>query len=374
VDGFRLDRGLQNVLSSYTELPRTFDISALQLRPLKKAVQIRLGERFYRLANPREEFWTALKSTTHPIGSVLDKLRLWQLERYAHKQGHEPNPRHDRQTTSEFLREFGFSASIIDRFFQPFFSAVFLERELKTSARYFLALFDLFAQGTPCLPAEGIQGLPDQLAGKLAPGTLHCLTRVRQIDHSDVLLETGERIPARAVVIATEEPAARMLLKEEIAEVPHSWSQTTTLYYASSQPLVGEAVFVLNATGKGPITAVCEVSAAAPTYAPPGQHLLAVSLVGIPSESDQDLDELVCQQLQEWYPHLPSRLRLLKVYRIPQALPLLEPGRLTVWNRPSRVKPGLYLAGDYRSQGSIQGALVSGRLAAEAVRTDHASA
>jgi hypothetical protein len=38
--------------------------------------------------------------------------------------------------SEDYLRDFGFSESMIDRFFRPFFGGVFLEKDLRTSAAH----------------------------------------------------------------------------------------------------------------------------------------------------------------------------------------------------------------------------------------------
>jgi hypothetical protein len=62
-----------------------------------------------------------------------------------------------------------------------------------------------------------------------------------------------------------------------------------------------------------------------------------------------------------------SGWRHLRTYRVGQALPAFEPGRLRIDGRDPRLESGMYVCGDYRETPSIQGALVSGRKAAEAV-------
>ena len=59
---------------------------------------------------------------------------------------------------------------------------------------------------------------------------------------------------------------------------------------------------------------------------------------------------------------------LLASYPIPYALPAMPvPFEL---QRPVRTADGVYVAGDHRDTSSIQGALVSGRRAAQALLTD----
>jgi predicted NAD/FAD-dependent oxidoreductase len=68
--------------------------------------------------------------------------------------------------------------------------------------------------------------------------------------------------------------------------------------------------------------------------------------------------------LKRWYGLVAEEWRLLKIYRIEHALPSIYPLERA---RPARLGPGLYVCGDHRATPSIQGALESGRLAAEAV-------
>ncbi|MBY0457892.1 MAG: FAD-dependent oxidoreductase, partial [Gemmataceae bacterium] len=54
-------------------------------------------------------------------------------------------------------------------------------------------------------------------------------------------------------------------------------------------------------------------------------------------------------------------------YRIPHALPAQGVGALDPWERPVKWKPGLFVCGDHRDSASIDGAMTSGRRAAEEV-------
>ena len=112
----------------------------------------------------------------------------------------------------EFLREFGFSPEVIQRFFRPFFGGVFLESELQTSCRMLQFVFRMFAAGHATLPAEGMGAIPKQLANPLPKDRLRLAAEVTGIDDTTVRLASGERLRARAVVVATEGPAAARLV------------------------------------------------------------------------------------------------------------------------------------------------------------------
>jgi predicted NAD/FAD-dependent oxidoreductase len=78
----------------------------------------------------------------------------------------------------------------------------------------------------------------------------------------------------------------------------------------------------------------------------------------------------VREQLVEWFGGLVAGWRLLRVYRISHALPDQTAGKLDPWQRPVRLRPGLYVCGDHRDNGSIDGAMTSGFRAAQAVMAD----
>src|SRR5207249_276771 len=79
VDGFRLDRGLQLYPTAFPEARRVVDLDALDLKAFSPAVLVHFRGKFHRLADPRSEPWSALKSLRNPIGSIADKLRLVRL-------------------------------------------------------------------------------------------------------------------------------------------------------------------------------------------------------------------------------------------------------------------------------------------------------
>jgi predicted NAD/FAD-dependent oxidoreductase len=100
----------------------------------------------------------------------------------------------------------------------------------------------------------------------------------------------------------------------------------------------------------------------APSYAPPGAALISVSVLG----RCEDVDS-VRDQLADWFGEAVRSWRGLKTYAIDYALPRQAPPALAIPEREVRVRRGLYICGDHRDNASIQGAMVSGRRAAEAL-------
>jgi phytoene dehydrogenase-like protein len=142
------------------------------------------------------------------------------------------------------------------------------------------------------------------------------------------------------------------------------------LYFAADQPPVEEPILVLNGEGRGPVNNLCVPSVVAPSYAPAGKHLVSATVLGV--SENGTLETKVRAQLSGWFGSGVERWRHLRTYRIPDALPRQVPPALSVSERPVRWKPGLYICGDHRDNASIQGAMVSGGRAAEALLADRA--
>jgi hypothetical protein len=106
----------------------------------------------------------------------------------------------------------------------------------------------------------------------------------------------------------------------------------------------------------------------APSYAPPGAALISATILGIPPLDDDGLEAAAREQLRGWFGAQVDGWRRLAVYRIPFALPAQPPEVLARPQRPVRLRDGLFVCGDHRDTASIQGAMVSGRRAAAAVR------
>ena len=365
-DGFRLDRGFQVFLTAYPEARRVLDYPALRLRPFLPGALVRIAGRFHRVADPRRVPTAALGTLLAPVGSLADKLRLagvvWNCltgtieDRFADPE----------TTTLQALRDAGLSDRIIDRFFRPFLGGVFLEPGLRTSSRMFRFVFRMFAAGDACLPAEGMQALPRQLAAGLPADTVRLGTRVAAVRPDGVTLADGGRLSARAVVVATEGPAAAALLDQP---APPPGAGVTCLYFAAAAPPVAEPILVLNGEGTGPVNNLCVPTVVAPGYGPPGGASLVSATVLGAADPGPGLEAEVRRQMTDWFGPSAAEWRHLRTYRIPYALPGQEPPALAEPQRPVRVG-GVYVCGDHRDNASIQGAMVSGRRAAEAVLAD----
>ena len=369
VDGFLLDRGFQIYLTAYPEGRRVLDYDELNLRRFTRGALVWYGGRLRRLADPRSAPLAALRSLFNPVGTVADKMRVARLAWLVERGSPERQLETSEQLTLDFLRgSLGFSPAMIDRFFRPFFGGAFLDKPLATSSRLFRSVFRMFLEGDAAVPAAGMQAIPRQIANRLPPGSVCLNARVARVEKGTVTLDTGEELTARAVVVAAEGPEAARLLGGDIP--PPGSRGSTTLYYATPRPPLNEPTLVLDGENRGPVNSFVVLSAAAPSYAPPGQALLSASVVGLPAEDDAALDRQAREQLTGWFGPEVGGWRLLRVDRIAHALPDQPAGALDPPHRPVRIRPGLYVCGDHRDTASIDGAMTSGFRAAQAVMED----
>jgi phytoene dehydrogenase-like protein len=382
VEGFRLDRGFQVILTAYPEAKRLLDYEALQLKKFEPGALVWHSGKLHRFADPVRNPMGAARLLFDSIVPLKDKLQVAKLRARVQRGTFEEIFARTEKTTREYLQAVPLSPTIIERFFEPFFAGVFLERDLVTSSRFFEFVFRMFSAGETAVPAAGMQQIPLQLAAKLRAGTLLTGARVSKVTRGaqlfQVEIEGREKQEARAVVLAVAGNDGNRLLGGvggwSIPEV-RAWNKTTAFCYAAQEAPVNEPILMLNGEGRaaGPVNHIAVMSAVSPQYAPPGAHLVVASAVGETPEKDAALlrlDQAVRQHMVKWFGPLVNSWKMLGAYTLARALPQQ---RHAEWEQsPVRVAGtgGVYMCGDYRETASIQGALASGRRAAEAVIKD----
>jgi phytoene dehydrogenase-like protein len=365
VEGFLLDRGFQVLLTAYPEARRVLDYERLGLRAFESGALIRTDGRFARVADPFRHPLQALASVRGAPGGLPDKLRVARLRRRLSRGSINEILTAPQVTTAEALRREGFSRGLTESFFRPFLGGIFLDPGLETSSRLFALVFKMFAEGEAALPAAGMGAIPRQLAESLPEAALRYGITVESAGPGEVFLAGGERVAAETVVVAADGPEAARLTGA--VKAPGARGVTTLQYAADRSPL-GEPVLVLDGEGRGPVNDLCVPSDVAPSYAPPGAALVSATVLGVPPQDDAALDEAARGQLRGWFGAQVDDWRLLRALRVPFALPAQPPAVLTPAERPVRLREGLFVCGDHRDTASLQGAMVSGRRAAAAVR------
>ncbi|GEB44876.1 oxidoreductase [Microbacterium testaceum] len=362
VDGFRLDLGFHVLNPAYPAVRRWVDIDALALRRFPVAVGVRLDDRIARLAHPLRHpsaFPETLRSGLVRPADIA-ALARWVgptlLSARAAKKGRDVS-------LDEGWDRAGLRGPLREAMLEPFLAGVIADDRQRTSDAFVRLLIRSFALGRPGVPAAGIGALPAQLADTARRAGVgirlsHRVVSTRRRAHGwHIGVEGRDAVTAHTLVLASG--------LDHALDAPHPPTRgLQTWWFAAEEAPSGDAALRVDGRRRGPIVNTAVMTNTAPTYAPRGQHLVQATCV-MPSAATE---HEVRRQLGDVWEADTRPWRLLRRDDITHALPVQDPPlRL---RRPVRLDDGRYVAGDHRDTASIQGALVSGQRAAEAVLAD----
>jgi phytoene dehydrogenase-like protein len=366
VNGFQCDRGFQLLNPAYPAVRRWVDLDALALQSFGAGVMVRRDDGLHVVADPFRE--PRLLPQTLRSG-YLRPGELAALGRWAARVLVDPRAvmRAPDMTLAQSFDAAGVVGRIRQEILDPFLAGVLVDSYGGSSANFAKFLVRMFALGRPGLPEHGMGALPAQLAARLPQVQLGTPVEAVIADggREVAVVAGGSRWRARAVVVATDPvTAARLTPLPE----PATKGLVTWWFEApqapSNLPLVAVDGRRAGRMPPGPVWNTSVVSAAAPSYAPPGRHLVeATCLLDRP---DGDAPEAeVLRHIGEIYDCSTSGWQTIIRHRVPLALPVMPP--------PLRARSavalgeGVFVCGDHRDAPSIQGALVSGNRTAMAI-------
>ena len=136
----------------------------------------------------------------------------------------------------------------------------------------------------------------------------------------------------------------------------------TTFWHVADEPPAPSGALHVDADRRGLVANSVVLSRAAPEYSPDGRSLVASTVLAADGRSR--IEVAVRHQLRTLYGVDTGSWQLLATYPIGPALTAMDPPLQP--RRPVDLGDGLLVAGDHRDTASLQGALVSGRRAADA--------
>ena len=362
VDGFLLDYGFHVMQTAYPTSQRTFDFEKLETQAFEPGaiiVQKKKNQaKFWRMADPFRRPIQGALSGMNRFASPIDLLRVARL-RFSVRKGKTDRVFEGKnQDTLSYLKQQGFSQSIINRFFHPLFSGIFLEDNLRTNERMFRFVFRMMSKGNMVLPRGGIAAAPNQLAQRLGENRIHLNSDVSIIDGT-TLNVNGKTKSFDAIV--------RAFNSNQVNEKRHVW----TLHFDAEQSPLNSQHVLLNGDVKisdGLIAHLAVPSDVQPEYAPAGRSLVTITVVGERADSlgftsAVKVEDAVRKEVEVWFPNISLNWRLLAVQHIEHALP--EVGS----ERPLLATPQIqgFECGDHMLHGSVEGALLSAEAVASAV-------
>jgi protoporphyrinogen oxidase len=327
IDGYRLDRGFQLINARYPELVRLGIVAELDFMEASRTIDIARGTSQISLGDPRIHPFSALNSAT---GSILTKLRFLSYLTSAAKVG---------LSVEDELAQYG---NLYSRVLKPFLSGVFLTSPANVDAVSGKEIIRSFISGKPGLPKHGVGELAKALAVRV--NTIHLNSRI------DAIAQCG----ADSVIVASDVTTAAQLL--DIPNVP-KLASSTTWYHEIPAGVTSSKNLLIDGQARGPVINSLAISNMVPTYAPSGKTLLSSTTIDFASESE------VRRHLALMWGVSTSDWALIAKYEIPKSLPIFGVG--THAAQSSQFAEGVFIAGDYRTAPSQNGALLAGRLAAQ---------
>jgi hypothetical protein len=366
-DGYVFDRGFQVLFTAYPEARRYLDYDELDLRDYSPGAHVASDDGVSTLADPLRSPRDAPAAVLSRDATFLDKLRVLRLRVSLGGKGRDDCFAGDDTTIREYLREHGFSSRFIERFAEPFYGGITLDRSLGTSSSVFEFTFSCLSRGRTVVPARGMGAIPEQLAEKAHNLGAEVVTGVRVEEFTpkggvvDVEADGSEEYDA--IIVATDPHEAELLTG---VETPDGGKGCITAYYVPDEPFGGKKL-VLNADRRDDEpNQIAPVSNVAPEQSPPDTPMISATWLE-PRDDVDTLDDGMSAALARW----GFGVDVERVHH--DTVGFAQFGQPPAFRSslPSNDAPegNVFLAGDYTEDSSINGAMLSGRRAAEAVRS-----
>lgn len=360
VDGHLCDRGFQLLNPAYPAARRYLDLAALRLGAFDAGVAV-AGPRGLRVvADPLRGIRYLPRTVRSGYFRPRELLGLARWSAPALGRVGSLLAAAD-DTLAHSLDAAGVTGRVRTEILAPFLAGVLAERAGDTSATFAKLLVRSFLLGVPGVPAAGMVAIPGQLAARLtAPVRLgiRVTAVVNGVGGIRVDSDAASFRP-RAVVVATDPTTAGALLP---IAAPHMKGLTTYWFSTPDAPTPLKLLLVEGGgRAAGPVVNTAVMTLAAPSYAPAGRHLVQATTLH-PDDADEPQ---VRGHLSRMYGAPTTGWELLVRHDIQRALPQQPPPLRH--RQPVDLGDRLFVAGDHRDTASIQGALVSGRRAANAV-------
>ncbi|MEY3336250.1 MAG: hypothetical protein RL332_339 [Actinomycetota bacterium] len=342
IDGFVCDRGFQLINANYPEIKRIGIIKEIDFVSATAVIEVARNEDRIRIGDPRSAFLSVFNSET---GSIFEKLRLVKYLLVSKPAA----------SVGEELKNSGLGKTY-ERVLRPFLTGVFLADPLLVNSEYGRTAIKHFVTGNSGLPIGGVKSLSEALASRVSD--IRYGVQVNSIKKNTVSTSKG-KFEADAIIVATDATTAAQLL--DLTEVPQLVGCTTWYHSTKESPSQSKSL-VIDSQNRGPVVNTMVISNMMPDYAPAGKNLISSTSILPATESEirRHLAILYGVDTRNW--------KLVAKYEIPSALPLA--GLEKTLASGAHVKDSIYLAGDYKSAPSQNGALLSGRLAALSVLVD----
>ena len=360
VEGYLLDRGFQVLLTSYPAAKKYIDFDALEIQKLLPGATIFKNGKSQTIGDPLRSFSLLFPTLFSSIGTFSDKLKILKLNVLLKKKEIDTIFKEDEKTTLQYLIDVGFSEEMIQTFFKPFFSGIFLEPNLDTSSRMFEFVYKMFGEGLAVLPKAGIQAISNQLKDNLKNTKILLNSEVESVKNKGIILKDGSEIESDFTIIATE---ASQLVANLNNQETH-WKTCDTLYFETSERIISRPLIGLISEENSLINNLFYHTSIQTTTKGKGE-LLSVTIVKNHSLSEKQLIEKITEELEDFCGI--TNATFIKRYQIEKALPKLDNLQYEISSTETKLTSSIFLAGDQLLNGSLNAAMIAGERAAMGV-------
>ena len=352
-DGYIFDLGFQVYNSAYVNTNRLLDLDELNLKYFKPGAAVHYGNSFQIVSDPLRDISKVFSTIFSNITTVSDKLKILSLKNSLSNYNIEED-KTDDITTLRFLKQYGFSEIMIDNFFIPFFSGIFHEKTLDTSSKFFKYVFSNFNNGLASLPEKGMQVIPEQLMSKI---DIECLmmekTALNIDDEKKIMFDDGDIIKGENIILTGESTSLAEKIKYEYNEV-------NTIYFTTENEIEnGDYIHLFPEDDL--INNIAIPSSISSAYSNSHSHLISITILEYDC-SELELIKKIQKRLSNYYGGEPGSYEFLRTFSISKATIKQPVGH---FERKKIVKNGLIIAGEQSTNGSIEGAIISGLNAAD---------
>ena len=349
------DIGFQVFNTAYQNTIRLFDENEIKLRMFKPGAVIHDGSSFKLISDPLRDPKQLFVSLFSSLSSFKDKLRvlslIFDLSNYDIQKD-----KSEDMTTIDFLKKRKFSEKFIELFFNPFFAGIFLEKDLKTSSKFFKYVFSNFSKGLACIPQNGMQTIPDLIAKNINSDRILFNQSLERIEDGKALIfNNGLSLQASNIVLTGGS-------HEKIGLNPVKYNSVENLYFVSDID-IKNGKYIHLFPKDNIINNIAVLNKISKHYCK-SNNLLSISIIGHNSKDKLDI-ALIKKRLSNYFGGNESNYDYVKNFSIKNAT-IMQSNNFFQSNS-QLTHEGFIIAGDHSFYGSIEGAVLSGIKASEKV-------
>ena len=337
VNGFLCDRGFQLINTGYPELKALGVMQDIECVAAPRVVDVLTPQGVVQLGDPRQSPGSIFEQS---LGNWREKLNFVKYLALAQNS--------DASVGYE-MKKAGVG-SLYSSVLRPFLTGVFFADPETIDAAIGRNLIQHFITGSPSIPRAGAGALSRTLASLVKD--IRYGVRVESIEGVNLTTSAGN-LEASGIIIATDSATAGTLIELDTQPRIHG---SITWYHSVKTPPSQSRHLRIDGTGHTSILNSIVISNLVPEMAPPGYSLVSTTtLMGVNEDRVRsDLSLLWKCSVDDW--------QNVARYDIDYSLPGFTPGY-----EPPRQNRGhnIFIAGDYCTEPSQNGAILAGRLAAQ---------